>query len=255
MIKVKFKQYRVRGKNRYYDILVPNITENCWTYYESWEDGFEIDADTKSYKQIMYACALLSISKTKIIYLPTYKPFDKAYFSYFNYDAVLLRPETGLRLSDWRRIKPNINRKHQIQDYVLQYDEKMFREIYNRTPDGKYDIWRNQYGYDYSWRVREPYSIQTANDRIEKKCMWAETYIELNSSIFITKTRESWICLWEDILSSLRELYLCAESISIMNPHREYRNMTECYTKSSRFGYILKAKSVRDICEAIENQT
>ena len=253
MIKVKFKQYRVRGKNRYYDILVPDITENCWTYYESWEGGFEIDADAKSYKQIMYACALLSISKTKIIYLPTYQPFEKAYFSYFNYDAVLLRPETGLRLSDWRHIKPNINRKHQIQDYVLQYDEKMFREIYNRTPDAKHKIWRDQFEYHYSWHITPPYSIRAAEKYIEKKCMWTETYIELNSTVFITKTQESWICLWDDIIASLKELHLCTASICISNPHREYSDMTECYEKSFNFGYIINDKTIRKIRKELED--
>ena len=119
--KIKFEQYRVRGKHREFEVLVFPRSEHMWAYYEKFDERYEIDGDLAAYQFVKYALATLVADPNKLIYFPIRGGSVNGYYKQ-NYDAVLFRPELQFRRSEWIRLRRQINKAHQIGNFVLRYD-------------------------------------------------------------------------------------------------------------------------------------
>ena len=119
--KIKFEQYRVRGKHRDFDVLVVPPSKRMWAYYERFDERYEIDGDLVAYQSVNYALAALVVASNKLIYFPIRKTGNNGYYAQ-NYDAVLLRPELQFRWSEWVKLRRQLDKAHKIENFVLWYD-------------------------------------------------------------------------------------------------------------------------------------
>jgi len=119
--KLKFEQYRVRGKHREFDVLVFPKKKNMWAYYEDFDERYEIDGDLAAFQQVKYALATLIADPNKIVYFPIRGPEINGYYRQ-NYDAVLTRPELQFRRSEWVRLRRQLTKLNRIENFVLQYN-------------------------------------------------------------------------------------------------------------------------------------
>ena len=120
--KIKFEQYRVRGKHREFDILVFPQRRYMWAYHDNDDDVYSIDGDFAAYHLLKYALAVLIADPNKIIYLPIRDNNLWDYYFPDRYDAVLTRTELQLRRSEWVKLRRQLNKAHRIENFVLRYD-------------------------------------------------------------------------------------------------------------------------------------
>ena len=120
--KIKFEQYRVRGKHREFDILVFPQRRYMWAYHDNDDDVYSIDGDFAAYHLLKYALAVLIADPNKIIYLPIWDNNLWDYYFPDRYDAVLTRTELQLRRSEWVKLRRQLNKAHRIENFVLRYD-------------------------------------------------------------------------------------------------------------------------------------
>jgi len=120
--KLKFEQYRVRGKHREFDVLVFPKRKNMWAYYDNDDGLYSIDGDFAAYHLLKYALAVLIADPNKIIYLPVRDNNLWDYCYPERYDAVLTRTELQLRRSEWVKLRRQLNKAHRIENFVLRYD-------------------------------------------------------------------------------------------------------------------------------------
>lgn len=141
--KIKFKQYRVRGKHRDFDVVVFPQRRYIWAYYDNDDDVYAVDGNPAGYELIKYALAALIADPNKIIYFPIR---DNTLDDYFpdRYDAVFTRTELQFRRSEWIKLRRQLNKAHQIENFVLRYDPDRllaYAKRYERESEG-WKAWR-----------------------------------------------------------------------------------------------------------------
>lgn len=119
--KIKFEQYRVRGKHRDFEVLVFPRRRYLWAYHDNDDDVYAIDGDPAGYELVKYALATLIADPNKIIYFPIRDNKLDSIFSK-RYDAVLTRTELQFRRSEWIKLRRQLNKAHRIENFVLRYD-------------------------------------------------------------------------------------------------------------------------------------
>lgn len=143
--KIKLKQYRVRGKHREFDVLVFSRWRYMWAYYDNDDDIYAIDGDLAACELIKYALAVLIADPNKIIYFPVR---DNELGDIFtdHYDAVLTRTELQFRRSEWIRLRRQLNKAHQIENFVLRYDQDRllaYGKRYEKDSEA-WKVWRKE---------------------------------------------------------------------------------------------------------------
>ena len=119
MEKIKIPQYLVRGKHRDFHVLCFPKLEHAWAYDEFDYQRYEIDGGYETYLWLKYAMAALIASPDKIIYFPIRKTSGRYLLP--SYDAVFTRIELQFRRSEWVRLRSQLDKAHQIENYRLQY--------------------------------------------------------------------------------------------------------------------------------------
>jgi len=123
MPKLKFPQYKVRGKHRdYYVVAFPNYPY-MWPNYEKDDREYIIDTDAAGWQQLRYAIAILLQAQDRIIYFPT-KNNNRIYpwgDDYENYDMVLTVSGLHFRRSEWVRLRRQLKPANRVQNFALSY--------------------------------------------------------------------------------------------------------------------------------------
>ena len=119
--KIRFEQYRVRGKHRDFEVLVFTRRRYMWAYHDNDDDVYAIDGNHAGYELVKYALATLIADPNKIIYFPIRDNKLDGIFSE-RYDAVLTRTELQFRRSEWIKLRRQLNKAHRIENFVLRYD-------------------------------------------------------------------------------------------------------------------------------------
>lgn len=123
MPKLKFSQYKVRGKHRnYYVVAFPNHP-HIWPNYENFDEEYIIDASADGWRILRYAIAVLLEAEDRIVYLPTRNNNRTTPIRSFyeNYDAVLTIHGLHLRRSEWIKLRRQLNPANRVQNFALRY--------------------------------------------------------------------------------------------------------------------------------------
>lgn len=121
---MKIRQYEVRGKRRKYHILVMDDEKYAWCFddYPA-EDMLMIDGCEEAIQDLRTIYQILEADPSVIIYWPIKKPGGNFIFSPCMH-VVMVRPQLQFRWSEWYKLKPKLDRNHQIEDYECSFDPK-----------------------------------------------------------------------------------------------------------------------------------
>lgn len=145
--KIKYEQYLVRGKHRYYHILKLPAPEYAWIYDAPPDEGeVALDGDERVFRTVGAALSLLTINPTKIIYLPK---SQNGHFYFKQRELVITRKELQLRRSEWVSLRRQISKRTRIENFVYCYDEEQMLRRYKKYAE---PYW---YKYKEQGNVRE----------------------------------------------------------------------------------------------------
>ena len=172
--KIKFDQYKVRGKRRDYEVIVLPRKKYMWAFYDDFDRQFEIDGNVGAYRYVKYALAILINDPTKIVYLPIRGQAIGKYYQDNSYDAVLTRPELQLRRSEWVCLRRQLDRAHRMENYVLRYEPEKLCDEWAK--------WREN-RYNYRGKNREKQEVNTMADDTVFISYWRDAYLAAHDRI------------------------------------------------------------------------
>lgn len=172
--KIKFEQYKVRGKHREYQVIVYPRKKYMWAYYEDFDGAYEIDGDVEAYRLLKFAMAILAADPNKIVYLPIGNQELGNHSWGECYDAVLCRPELQLRRSEWIRLRRQLDGPHRVENYVLCYESKKLCDEWEKIDSSQ---------AKYRAQKREKLEVKTMQDDTVFFSLLKETYLRYHSRI------------------------------------------------------------------------
>lgn len=220
---MNIKQYKIRGKKRYYDILMFPKYENAWARYNEEDDVYWIDAPCEYYKFVAIAIAIMVKDPDKIIYFPImHKHNEKNFFSpLLSCDMVLVTPHLQFKFSEWFDLKSRIDKNHFAGIYTIDIDNDWFENEYNKLIK------------KYSWKRYDSWYITEKTDKI--------TETQIGNTIFRSIGKNLCISIYHHIIDDINDaengnIYICNENIMgsllednymqerVLNPNEWYHN-------------------------------
>lgn len=149
MEKYKFKQYLIPYKRKCYKVVVFEEMKDLLCFdNRPCEDTYEFHGYVDEMEELVKAYAILIRDPQAIVYIPLKKAMkslnDSIYVPVFN--VVMTRHTIdAFKPAIWFKIKPLIQEKYRIHNYVLNYDAKKLVDYFKNELKGKYHsgTWRD----------------------------------------------------------------------------------------------------------------
>lgn len=186
---IRIPQYRIRGKKRYYNILVFPKHKYAWTYYEYWAPvKYCLDASIEYYEHVKHGLAATLIDPNLILYFPTSDPSKEVLLAHsYNYNLVIVRPQLQFKRSEWFDLKKKLDKNHRVEDFVLKYNEEALIEQADKLEEQRcIEYGHAMFGFKRCKRTEYYY-------KVAKRQNQAEQDVLLNDTVFFTLIRESCI--------------------------------------------------------------